>query len=184
MNSLKHDSTRRKPSIHLRSEHPQGRYALRVLRRREEDFLAALEEEGELSILLGTDEAIQEANREWRNKDQPTDVLAFPVSEEFDFELEDEAPMLGDVLISLDTARRQAKEKGHTLATELARLLAHGLLHLLGHDHNNPEEASKMALAEIELLGAAGLVAQALELSPAQVEIVKEKRRKPAASPK
>lgn len=165
------------PTIHIRSEHPEGGWAVRVLRRNARRFMAALGAEGELSILVGSDDLIQEANREWREQNRPTDVLAFPAGGDFDdVPLEEGPKLLGDVLISLDTARRQAREKSHPLSVELARLLAHGLLHLLGYDHETPEDAREMALAEIELLGSVGLVAQAMELSPEQLEIVKPHR--------
>lgn len=113
----------------------------------------------ELSLTLCTDAAIRKVNREWRGKDQPTDVLSFPAGE-----LPRGTPgprPLGDVLISLDTARRQAKEWGRALEEELARYLAHGLLHLLGHDHHEPAETRRMAALEAQLLGASGMVGDA-----------------------
>lgn len=94
--------------------------------------------EAELSVLLCDDATIQELNRDYRGKDRPTDVLAFAMQEG---EGTGVAPdLLGDVVISLDTARRQAPAHGRTIAGEVTFLLAHGLLHLLGHDH--PDDAA------------------------------------------
>jgi probable rRNA maturation factor len=97
--------------------------------------------EAELSVLLTTDLAIKELNRTYRRKNRPTDVLAFPM---------DEVPsgptprLLGDVVISLETAALQAQNAGHSLALEATELLAHGLLHLLGYDHANQAEMESM----------------------------------------
>jgi len=103
----------------------------------------------ELSIALVSDREIRALNRRWRNKDKPTDVLAFPL---------EEPRALGDVVISLDTARRQAREGGWSLAVELRRLLAHGILHCRGYDHQTAADARRMAAAERRLLGSRGMV--------------------------
>lgn len=142
------------PPLHVRTEHPEGAYAARVLRGLSRRFLAELPK-GELSILVVDDPSIRRLNRDWRGKDSATDVLSF--------EQDRKRGLLGDVVISLDTARRQASERGRPLSDELARLLAHGLLHLLGHDHLKPDEAKRMARAEVKLLGKVGLVGEALE---------------------
>lgn len=155
--------------IYISSEHPQAAWPRRVVRDAARTFVQALAPNAELSILLTTDEHIQALNAEHRQKNQPTDVLSFPQDPSIGF--------LGDVVISLDTARRQAQEGGRPLSDELVRLLAHGLLHLLGHDHETPDDAQRMAAAEVELLGHAGLVAEALGL-PSELEF---KRRRPAA---
>jgi len=84
--------------------------------------------EAELSVIIGDDEWIRDLNREYRKKDRPTDVLAFPQ----DAAPAGAAPLLGDVAISADTAARQAEEQGHSFDRELALLLAHGILHLTG----------------------------------------------------
>lgn len=119
--------------------------------------LAALDLRGvELSVLLCDDEVIASLNEEWRDTPGPTDVLSFPQ--------DDEGPRppgiprpLGDVVISLPTARAQAAQVGHELREELAVLLVHGLLHLLGHDHEGDlDEARRMEEAEVALLGALG----------------------------
>lgn len=140
-------------SLLVRSEHPQGAYAVRVLRTNARRYLAELGASG-LSVLVVDDRTIRRLNREWRRKDRPTDVLSF--------EQDRRSGLLGDVVISLDTARRQAAEGSRALSDELTRLLAHGLLHLLGHDHLAPADARRMARAEVALLGSIGLVGEAL----------------------
>ncbi len=112
-------------------------------------------EDSELSILLTTDEAIRRLNREFRGIDRATDVLSFPGGDP----LPGQPPFLGDLAISLDTARARAAEDGRTLAAELARYLAHGLLHLIGYDHEiSTEEAERMASMEAALLGEEGML--------------------------
>jgi probable rRNA maturation factor len=149
---------------------------VRVLRRAARGFLASLRlDQRELSILVVTDAGIRALNRRWRRKDKPTDVLSFPLEEPARGEgqpvrgrgLDErrgprEASALGDIVISLDTALAQARAGGWSLAAELRRLLAHGLLHCLGHDHALPEAALRMARAERRLLGREGLTGASL----------------------
>lgn len=97
----------------------------------------------ELSILLCDDATIHELNRDFRGKDRPTDVLAFAMREGEGGSLHPE--LLGDVVISVESARRQAKEQGRPIATEVTFLLAHGLLHLLGFDHRTRSEERRMS---------------------------------------
>lgn len=94
---------------------------------------------GEVSVVLTDDVAIRRLNRRFRAKDAPTDVLAFPISDG----LRGDEPF-GDVVISYETARRQAREYGAPLAHEMARLLIHGTLHLCGHDHHERGQAARM----------------------------------------
>ncbi len=106
--------------------------------------LSAHKSEGyELSILLTNDDHIAELNREYRNIGSPTDVLAFPMLPNDDNSLID-SKILGDVVISLETAERQANTEKHTFADEIAFLTVHGILHLLGYDHHTPEDAKRM----------------------------------------
>ncbi len=93
-----------------------------------------------------TDQTIHELNRQYRNKDKPTDVLSFPLADEV-------CPtLLGDVVISIDTARRQARQRKRAFADELRTLLIHGILHLLGYDHEvSDSEAVRMRRKEREL---------------------------------
>ncbi len=108
----------------------------------------------ELSLTLVKDEEIRALNKQWRRKDKATDVLSFPAGE---IPGQPFRP-LGDVIISVETAKRQAKEYDNTLQHELDRYLAHGLLHLLGFDHHQRADAKKMARAELKLLGRAGML--------------------------
>jgi probable rRNA maturation factor len=152
-------------TVRLSCEHPGGRRLARRLRGRAAAFLAALgRADAELSILLVRDGRIRALNRAWRGKDRATDVLSFPLSDPPGI-----GPLLGDVVISLDTALRRARGDGRPVATELDRYLAHGLLHLLGFDHERPEDARRMARKEADLAGD-GLVAAALREAQGQAE--------------
>ena len=102
----------------------------------------------ELSILLCDDAFIHPLNRDYRGKDKPTDVLSFAMREEGD----PNDPVLGDVIISVERAQAQAKERDHSVGVELALLLVHGILHLLGYDHEEDEEAQVMEAKEKEIL--------------------------------
>ena len=125
------------------------------LRRRALVFLRKLKlQRCELSISLVGDAEIRRLNRRWRSKDRITDVLSFPAGQW----LGAGPRPLGDVVISLRTTRRAAREYGHTVEDELSRYLAHGLLHLLGHDHHRRADAAKMARAEAGLLGKQGML--------------------------
>jgi len=110
----------------------------------------------ELSIVLTDDAHIQELNREYRDKDMPTDVLSFGQMEGDSFV--SPVPVLGDLVISLQTAQRQAEGIGHPLSAEVRILLVHGLLHLLGYDHLEDDERLEMAAAEDALLAALPVV--------------------------
>ncbi len=96
-------------------------------------LLSALGESASLSLTLVGDEAIRALNKGYRNKDAPTDVLSFPLDGSAAPAIGER--LLGDVVISVDTARRQAADYDATLQREIYRLLIHGLLHLSGHDH-------------------------------------------------
>jgi probable rRNA maturation factor len=112
-------------------------------------MLAELDlESAELSVLLTNDDFICELNRSYRRKNQPTDVLAFPMD---DSATGSGTRLLGDVVISLETAGRQASEANHALRTQVALLLAHGLLHLVGYDHVTRAQKHTMD-AKTELL--------------------------------
>jgi probable rRNA maturation factor len=100
----------------------------------------------ELSLFLVGDGEIRELNRAYRGKDRPTDVLSFSLREGRFGEI---TPALGDVVISLDTAARQAEERGLGLGEEVDRLLVHGILHLAGYDHEiSPREERRMTRKE------------------------------------
>jgi probable rRNA maturation factor len=139
-----------------------------VIRRRADKMLDHLGlEDVELSIALVDDPAIHELNRTYRHKDKPTDVLSFPMHErprgwkpkgakgaEIGAGWSHRGP-LGDVILSIDTARRQADAAGRTLLAELSMLLAHGLLHLVGYDHRTAAEDREMTARTRELEAAA-----------------------------
>ena len=98
----------------------------------------------EVSILLTDDADIQKLNQQFRDIDQPTDVLSFPQNAEEDPPIPGEI-ILGDIAVSLDTAQAQAKEHGLTFEEEIILLLIHGILHLLGYDHEiSEQEEEKM----------------------------------------
>ena len=138
------------------------------LRRMAEHILGAMHvEEAELSIVLVSDRRIRDLNRRYRKKDSATDVLAFPLESESkdprrlrrrsgrSLRKAHEQPprVLGDVVISLATARRQAQDFGHALHQEVVRLVVHGVLHLLGYDHERgAREAARMAGQERKVL--------------------------------
>ncbi|MGB5695740.1 MAG: rRNA maturation RNase YbeY [Polyangiales bacterium] len=99
-------------------------------------------EDAELSVLLCSDEEIRQLNRRYRRKDKSTDVLAFPM-QELPFRTPAGA-LLGDVVISLPTAARQAAEGDRPIIEEVTFLLAHGLLHLVGYDHATKRQEREM----------------------------------------
>ena len=114
-----------------------------VVRRRAEKMLTHLELGGtELSVSLVDDATIHGLNRTWRHKDKPTDVLAFPLGE--GEAVRPEGGLLGDVIVSVETARRQAAKRRRPLLDELTMLLAHGLLHLVGYDHQSDAQEEEM----------------------------------------
>jgi len=104
-----------------------------------------------VSIVITDDETIRALNARYLGEDAPTDVLAFPLGEAFITPLGRPRP-LGEVVISLPTARRQAQGLGHSPEREVTHLLIHGLLHLLGYDHARPEEERAMRGRQEELL--------------------------------
>ena len=118
--------------------------------------------DAEVSVVLGDDALLQELNRAWRQVDAPTDVLAFAQEEqEADeplYDVAEEDPrLLGDVVISLPRAKTQAADYGHDLTREVAFLAVHGVLHLLGFDHDDEVERQQMRVCEEEILAKLGL---------------------------
>jgi len=119
---------------------------------RAEALLAAVgQAEAELSLRLADDSEMAALNAQWRGRAGPTDVLSFSLLE--GDHGAHRGPLLGDVVIGLAVAERQARGQGHALAEELDRLLIHGLLHLLGHDHEEPAETRRMRAEEERLRG-------------------------------
>lgn len=118
------------------------------------------EKDAALSISLVSDEEMRTINRTHRRKDAATDVLSFTLDGEspaLHSQADEPERLLGDVVISLDTARRQAAGYDATLQQEVSRLLIHGLLHVLGHDHEAPDERRAMQREERRLSAAIGL---------------------------
>ncbi|MFP8876063.1 MAG: rRNA maturation RNase YbeY [Myxococcota bacterium] len=136
----------------VRLSGPRGLPALdrRRLRGRAQRMLRALEMPGaEISISLVDDSAISELNATYREKQGATDVLSFSLLE--GDHSERRGALLGDVVVSLETAARQAARGGRSLDQEVLRLLIHGALHLLGHDHEEAGEARRMRAEERRL---------------------------------
>lgn len=106
-------------------------------------------ESSEVSILLTDDEGITNLNREYLGKDRPTDVLSFYQAEE----PRERGDVLGDVVISVETAKRQAEERKKSLGEELDLLVAHGILHLLGYTDYTEETARRMQERAGEIIG-------------------------------
>jgi rRNA maturation RNase YbeY len=113
-------------------------------------LLNELKVAAELSVLLVDDAGMQALNAAYRKKDRSTDVLAFSMREGVPTP---ESNLLGDVVISVDTAARQAAERGVSVAAEIRTLLTHGILHLLGYDHErSPAEARRMLALQRKLV--------------------------------
>lgn len=148
------------PAIDIRIDEPGWKAALpdvRVLVRRAVRAALASAPVGgavEVSVALAGDERMRALNHEWRGKNKPTNVLSFPQS--------DAPPAgtprhLGDVILGLETLQREAAEQGKTLADHLAHLVVHGVLHLLGFDHELAAEAREMEAREVRILATLGI---------------------------
>ena len=120
-----------------------------------------------VSVYFMGNDSIREINKEQRDVDRATDVLSFPFLElhesdgeisEYDLDPESGAIMLGDILVSVEKVWAQAEEYGHSHERELAFLLCHGFLHLMGYDHMEPEDEAKMTALTEEILTGAGYV--------------------------
>ena len=101
----------------------------------------------EISIALVDDCMIKDLNQRYRNVAEPTDVLSFPIDEN----------ILGDIIISVETARRQAEQFNHSLIRELCYLVTHGILHLLGYEHDSPGDKRQMRQKEERILSKFGI---------------------------
>jgi probable rRNA maturation factor len=133
------------PAIIARAPGISRTVTSRVVQERAEKMLAKLgQRTAELSVLLTDDKGIHAFNLDYRKKDKPTDVLAFAQEEGLAMGNGKGPRLLGDVIISIPTAARQAKERKRRTIDEVTFLLGHGLLHLLGWDHRTDEEERKM----------------------------------------
>lgn len=110
----------------------------------------------ELGLVITDDDTVRDLNRRYRGMNEPTDVLSFGLESVEPFvSPPDGVQRLGEVIVSFPAAERQAREAGRPLEAELAHLVVHGVLHLLGYDHQQPEEAQAMRAREEALLGGA-----------------------------
>lgn len=129
----------------------------------EQDFTAiieqalktlGIEDDIEVSCVLVDDERIHEINREYRHIDRSTDVISFAMEDNDQFYVEGMPRTLGDIFISVDHAKKQAEEYGHSLRREMCFLFTHGILHLLGYDHMTDEQEKEMFGLQDQILGA------------------------------
>lgn len=118
-------------------------------------------EDVELSVVLTTDDEVHALNKQYRQVDRATDVLSFPQQEGDGWDDAASEKLLGDIVISIDRVQAQAQEYGHSTLRELAFLTVHGVLHLLGWDHQNPEDEERMMAKTEEILAAMGLPREA-----------------------
>ena len=141
----------KRPKITLIVEAPAWRANKTLPAMLKRAALHALEHTGaracEVTILLGDDEKLRDLNAQFRGKNKPTNVLSFPA-------LENNENHLGDVAIAFGVTAREAKEAGKSFAHHATHLAVHGVLHLLGYDHENARDARKMEHLEIEILAA------------------------------
>lgn len=154
--------------INLENDQEKLELAAEVLERLQEGLQAVarlneLPEESEVDVTIVDDEEIHALNREYRGMDKPTDVLSFALDEDCDDCAEPELlggpeeHLFGDIIISAETALRQAEEYGHGLEREMTYLAVHGMFHLLGYDHMTDEEKAEMRAKEEEALRAINL---------------------------
>ena len=129
----------------------------------EQDFTAiieqalktlGIEDDVEVSCVLVDDERIHEINREYRHIDRSTDVISFAMEDNDQFYVEGMPRTLGDIFISVDHAKKQAEEYGHSLRREMCFLFTHGILHLLGYDPMTDEQEKEMFGLQDQILGA------------------------------
>ena len=129
----------------------------------EQDFTAiieqalktlGIEDDVEVSCVLVDDERIHEINREYRHIDRSTDVISFAMEDNDQFYVEGMPRTLGDIFISVDHAKKQAEEYGHSLRREMCFLFTHGILHLVGYDHMTDEQEKEMFGLQDQILGA------------------------------
>ena len=154
--------------INLENDQAKIGFADSVLERLQQGLQAVaqlndLEEDAEVDVTIVDDEEIHALNRDYRGMDKPTDVLSFALDEEAEDSDEPELiggpeeHLYGDIIISAETALRQAEEYGHGLEREMTYLAVHGMFHLLGYDHMTEEDKAEMRAKEEEALRAINL---------------------------
>jgi probable rRNA maturation factor len=109
-----------------------------------------------ITLLFADDETMQVLNKEWRGLDKPTNVLSFPAPKDQPVP-PGELPLLGDIVLGFGICAREAEEAGKTLGNHTCHLIVHGVLHLLGYDHENDKDAQVMEAAEIKILSTLGI---------------------------
>jgi probable rRNA maturation factor len=140
--------------IHVQARSEPPAVAPELIRAAAEAALAYEEATGELTVVLAGDAQLRALNRQYLGIDAATDVLAFPAVQP---DPESGTRYLGDILISVQRARSQARRAGHPLEAEVQLLVVHGVLHLLGHDHADPGAKSRMWSSQEEVLRSLGL---------------------------
>ncbi|HET7884754.1 MAG TPA: rRNA maturation RNase YbeY [Bradyrhizobium sp.] len=122
------------------------------------EFVNADVGDSELAVMLTDDDGIQTLNRNWRGIDKPTNVLSFPALPPQGTRKPGDAPrMLGDIAIAYETTRREADDEQKPFQHHLSHLAVHGFLHLIGHDHEQDQEAETMEALEREILSQLGI---------------------------
>ncbi|MEC9346228.1 MAG: rRNA maturation RNase YbeY [Pseudomonadota bacterium] len=110
-----------------------------------------------VSVALMDDAAIRILNRDFRDRDTPTNVLSFPAGDDDGFDIPGEEPPLGDIAVALETVRREAQAEGKSFADHLSHMIVHGVLHLMGYDHEDAGEAEEMEALERLVLAGLGI---------------------------
>jgi len=168
---MKKDSKNHSHHVIFENDQQKVNIGENIFKLLEEVAISCLEQENidkacEIAITITDDSAIREINREFRGKDSATDVLSFPIvnmingviqDDEGDYNPENEMLMLGDIVISIDTALKQADEYGHLVERELAFLTSHGVYHLLGYDHMDTASEKIMIGKQESVLSKLGL---------------------------
>jgi probable rRNA maturation factor len=117
------------------------------------------DEEYEVSLSFVDNEEIHSLNKQYRSVDRPTDVLSFPlIDDEFDFDIDIEEKILGDIVISLEKALEQSEEYKHSFDREVCFLVCHSMFHLMGYDHDSDENTKEMRKKEEAVLNKLGII--------------------------
>lgn len=147
--------------IEVQTNEPLGEHTIQMLKRAATLTLERQQaaENVTLTVRLATADEVRQLNRTYRGKDSETDVLSFKINDV----LPDGSFYLGDIVIATEVAREQARAAGHELLNELALLVVHGVLHLMGHDHANNAQKEAMWAQQSDLLAALGLSATPTE---------------------
>jgi probable rRNA maturation factor len=118
--------------------------------------LPAKERKKEITLMFADDATLKALNKDWRGKNKPTNVLSFPASQNLKLRRGETRP-LGDIALSYETVAREAEAAGKSLKAHTTHLIVHGVLHLLGYDHMDEDEAEKMEAKEIRILKKLGI---------------------------